>query len=282
MRRVAYYCSFLLLAGTPALAQDAPFTFEASDAATFYDRDSGDGSFSITLSVAENPDNSTFPSDVQGFSMSIAHDSDLVTLVDFEQLGRIADLPTCDFVGCIFEDGLRIGIVTDLMGGVFLSFEEETAVLEVDYATVAGVFVDKTGVVTTEIYWTDEAGTPVLVNTVVVGGEVLSPLAFDDATVTLAPAPSFLRGDRNGDGRVDIADAVSIIRGAFLNGPASPCEDAGDVDDDGTEHGLIDTIALLEWIFFDGAPPHAPGPSQCGLDPTADDLDCATVATPCE
>ncbi|MEE2890265.1 MAG: dockerin type I domain-containing protein [Planctomycetota bacterium] len=84
--------------------------------------------------------------------------------------------------------------------------------------------------------------------------------------------PSFLRGDPNGDGSVDISDAVAILAYLFDSVILS-CVDAADFADSGTVN-ISDAVALVSYLFSGGDSPSFPFP-QCGLDPTDDTLsDC--------
>lgn len=92
-----------------------------------------------------------------------------------------------------------------------------------------------------------------------------------------SPAPPsfvarFIRGDSNGDGAVDIADAVHILLGLFAGLPTD-CDGARDVDDDGALQ-VTDAIVLLDFLFRGGAPPPEPFP-LAGADPTPDALGCS-------
>ena len=78
--------------------------------------------------------------------------------------------------------------------------------------------------------------------------------------------PGFRRGDSNGDGGVDIADAVHILLWRFSGGKAPGCLDAADVNLD-QRHDLSDAVSILQYLFQGGAPPPAPGPDVCGLPP---------------
>ena len=100
--------------------------------------------------------------------------------------------------------------------------------------------------------------------------------------VTVLPPPGavFVRGDVNGNDEITISDAVEILSYQFLDAQPPACLDAADVDDDGEISGLLEATALLNWIFNDGAPP--PPPSECGDDPTSDDLDCAISPASCD
>jgi hypothetical protein len=89
------------------------------------------------------------------------------------------------------------------------------------------------------------------------------------------PAPTtetFRRGDTDGDGSLVISDAISILNYLFTGtGHAPSCEDAADVNDDGVLN-IGDPIFLLGYMFLGSATPPAPGPDNCGEDPTPDTL----------
>jgi hypothetical protein len=91
-------------------------------------------------------------------------------------------------------------------------------------------------------------------------------------------AARFLRGDANGDGRVDISDPVATLLALFLGGPGLQCADAGDANDDGAID-VADAIFGLNALFTGGRPPPEPFP-DCGEDPTADGLGCAGGGCP--
>ena len=82
----------------------------------------------------------------------------------------------------------------------------------------------------------------------------------------------FLRGDVNGDGGLQVADAVFALACLFGNGPAPACEDAADANDDGALN-VGDALKILGHIFRDGGPLPAPF-ERCGLDWTMDALTC--------
>jgi len=87
--------------------------------------------------------------------------------------------------------------------------------------------------------------------------------------------PSFLRGDPNGDGGIDISDVIAILSFLF-DGLQLMCVDSADMADSGTVN-ISDAVALLSYLFSGGDPPVFPFPG-CGLDPTDDALpDCIPV-----
>ncbi|MCZ6795539.1 MAG: lamin tail domain-containing protein [Planctomycetota bacterium] len=98
-------------------------------------------------------------------------------------------------------------------------------------------------------------------------------IATASVEVTFAPPEAaFLRGDVLPDGRLNISDAVAILRVLFLGRPTS-CRDAADADDSGALN-ITDAIFLLRYLFGGGSPPPPPFPVT-GLDPTPDDLNCS-------
>ncbi|MBI4583395.1 MAG: hypothetical protein HY717_05160 [Planctomycetes bacterium] len=118
---------------------------------------------------------------------------------------------------------------------------------------------------------------------VIVAGQDFSPQSSNDFAVIkyALPAPSFpfRRGDANGSGKVNIADAIASIRSLFLGAEPLPCQDAADADDDGAL-GVTDIVFTLTYLFLGGVETPAPGAAACGPDPTPDGLDCAAYPCP--
>ena len=85
---------------------------------------------------------------------------------------------------------------------------------------------------------------------------------------------AFLRGDVNNDGRISLSDSLMLRRYFFTGAREPTCLDAADVNDDGTMN-LSDMVYLPNFAFLGGNPPAAPYPAV-GVDPTDDDLDCAS------
>src|SRR5262245_60638191 len=82
------------------------------------------------------------------------------------------------------------------------------------------------------------------------------------APASLAGTP-FRRGDSNGDGTVDLSDAVHLLDWLFLGGEVPGCLDASDGNGDRT-HDLTDAVYLLGYLFLSGPVPPASGPADCG------------------
>jgi len=82
----------------------------------------------------------------------------------------------------------------------------------------------------------------------------------------------FRRGDCNGDGLLDIADAVAVLDLLFIGDFKARCKDACDFNDDG-KLDISDAIASLAHQFLGDIPPAPPGMKVCGLDPAPDVAD---------
>ena len=113
-----------------------------------------------------------------------------------------------------------------------------------------------------------------------IGGSTRSDGAPDTGALDLGfhwnvADSTFIRGDCNGDGSVNIADAVFVLGSLFPGtgtAPQATCRDGCDGNDDG-EINISDPVVILGAIF--GIPPTPlPAPSSCGTDATADALEC--------
>ncbi len=96
------------------------------------------------------------------------------------------------------------------------------------------------------------------------------------ATVTILSGSlveeDFVRGDANGDERVDLSDAVATLNYLFQGGEKPACLDAADSDDSG-DLQITDAIFHLGVLFLGRGPFPAPH-LECGRDPTRDALGC--------
>lgn len=106
----------------------------------------------------------------------------------------------------------------------------------------------------------------------------ISVLAQDGQGGGFDQGNTYIRSDANMDGRVNITDAITILRhlmGADLSniqGRSPACLDSLDANDDGRVN-LADPIFILNFMYLGGLSPPSPFPSV-GLDPTLDQLGC--------
>jgi PKD repeat protein len=88
---------------------------------------------------------------------------------------------------------------------------------------------------------------------------------------------SFVRGDTNADGSVNIADASFLLNFLFLGGPDPKCMAAADGNADGGAN-IADASFILNFLFLGGR--DIPAPNACGQEPKAEEADCASFP-PC-
>ena len=109
-------------------------------------------------------------------------------------------------------------------------------------------------------------------NSVVKAGLLCAALGLAAAPVAAA---SFVRGDVNQSGKVDLSDTVALLMHLFAGAPVpGDCLDAADVNDSGLVD-VADAVYGLGYLFAHQPPPPAPFPA-CGRDETEDGLGCAS------
>ena len=209
---------------------------------------------------------------LSGFSAAVDYDASLVTALSITDVGAAFEgadffVPSIDNSTGASGGWWTLGVVLSLTGGgVTVPPSPSTPLAVIEYELNAslplGLTVDVTPV--------SGIGFPATDNLLVdPGGTALQPLLIG-GQLTVAGV-SFIRGDRNGDGGIDIADAIGIL-GFLFSGETATCLDALDSNDDGSVN-IADGIYLLDFLFSGGTPPPAPHPNA-GVDPTADTLDC--------
>jgi hypothetical protein len=96
----------------------------------------------------------------------------------------------------------------------------------------------------------------------------------DEASAgSTAPGSRFRRGDCNDDGTVDLSDAVFSLGSLFLGDGDPGCDDACDSNDDGVVD-ISDAINTLGVLFLGNGAIPLPGMTECGVDPTEDEVGC--------
>jgi hypothetical protein len=104
--------------------------------------------------------------------------------------------------------------------------------------------------------------------------DLLRAMLYDRLPPVLPPVVFFRRGDANGDGGVDMADAIFTLDFLFLGGAAPGCEKAADANDDGSVN-VSDPTATLAHLFMGDEPPSFTF-GAIAPDWTPDDLTCAS------
>jgi PKD repeat protein len=120
--------------------------------------------------------------------------------------------------------------------------------------------------------WIRESG-QIVDKVVLTTDAAFTPSGAGPAQSQLVPiTQSFVRGDANGDGAIDLSDGLAILFFLFAGGSALECEDHGDADDNGSL-AVTDALRILNYLFRGGPAPLAPFPAA-GRDGTADQYEC--------
>jgi lamin tail-like protein len=99
-----------------------------------------------------------------------------------------------------------------------------------------------------------------------------TPGSSNSAPAQAVAQAEFLRGDANGDGRVNVNDMIVTLKVLFQSEPPPPCEDRLDADDSGVVD-LTDPLSIGAALFRNGPTIPSPFPTT-GPDPTLDEVPC--------
>lgn len=103
-------------------------------------------------------------------------------------------------------------------------------------------------------------------------GSFFQPTDASNGVGVSVPSRSFLRSDCDGNGLLNLADAVFALDYMTLGGDEPPCLDGCDVNDNGMLN-IADPIHALQYMFLGGPPPASPFP-DCGTDTSLDAVSC--------
>ncbi len=217
---------------------------------------------------------------VQGWSLGVRHDPAMVELLDATTDGtdtiRAKNGAEPDFNEFRFvpsdppnaTEGFTHGVVLDFMAVLTLSPRNGFLDCVAKYRLVGQPACPEPLV--TELVPAGDLGDPVVRLVMVVGGESLEPCEVGRGRLQIVCGVPFVRGDSNGDRRMDIADGVFIFQYLFRGGAAPSPFDAADVNDDGVVDSS-DGIYVINYQFRDGPPPPPPFP-ESGIDVTEDGI----------
>jgi len=254
---------------TPAFSLSAPLQEGSFSPA------SGSGSFSVLMELVEESSNPGFPSDTQGFSVGLGHDSSLLEATGGGPGPALSALNSGsgpDFFDTnIFTDGVTFGCVFSFTNPAIntLSFDTAQAIVEASYQTVPSAFVGQTEPVSTSLQANSNLGSPPVEQVIVVNSQSQN-LFVAGCQIVLSPGGGFDRGDCNDDGSFDIADGVSLLSFLFLSGSVSCLNACDNNDDEGVD--IADAVSALAALFTGGPAP--PGNGTCGPDSTPGSLSC--------
>jgi hypothetical protein len=229
--------------------------------------------------------------DIQGWSYGVLHDVTVLTILSttiegtdvdeiyddpgpFFGFGDPTDVVTCETNQASCPNpkpggGFISAIVLSLRKPVELPPGKRNSILRANYEPTGKI------VLKTVLQFTDrlavKGSPPVGINITVAGNSGLPEKVIDGLIFHAPGAAMFRRGDADGNRRLDLLDAVLLIRIRAGSTPGRiACDDAEDANDDGLLT-LSDGIFVLNYLFLGG--PALAG-AECGEDGTADGLGC--------
>ncbi|MEM7168221.1 MAG: hypothetical protein AAF581_22430 [Planctomycetota bacterium] len=244
--------------------------FTAGDATVTFGSSNIPGTVNVTM---ENLNDA-----VQGYSFGLTHDEAKLTITDINMTGTVGETsnggagpdffaPTLAPIG---GGGATLGVVISL-SPPFEDIPTGTAQSIANFVYEAGPSANNGD--TVAIDFSGTLGDPAVALVAVVDGNTVDP-GTTGGTVTLEESMmvtrSFVRGDANADGTVNIADGVWIINFLWLQGPASPCEEAGNANGQGNVD-TSDAMYIFMWRLLDG-------PAPTGAFPNCESIDIALCA----
>jgi hypothetical protein len=226
---------------------------------------------------------------VGAYSFSLDFDEDVLEATEVEVAWRKPDGSDYGFKvfrtnnererpgnGGVDEGWVLGAAVFDLQAPVTLPANTDNLLIRLHFGVRPG---SAAGV--TEIRFLDGAqlrGSPPTRNVISAFGKSYPPdlgssYVFINGFVNVLPDGTlFIRGDSNGDGAVDVADARRTLGYLFQGGERPACDDAADANDDGAIN-VTDPVAVLRSLFLGTGPLPAPH-GAAGEDPTPDGLGC--------
>ncbi len=267
----------VITSGATVILSPTGFMLTAVDQTVGFPPGTGAASFETSITLEEDPGNSGYPSDTQGFSFGVSHDPSILTVVGgggAEIIENLNNGTGADFLDIsLFSDGFTCGCVYSFLGTATIQFATTTELVTASYETVPAALIGETADVTTVLSISNSLGSPPVQLVVVVNSGAQGAVGIDGSILLTPQVGGFVRGDTNGDSLINLADAITLLDALFLGGVLN-CLDAADTNDDELSN-IADGVFLLTYLFSGGPPPPPPFGGPCGADPAGTALDCA-------
>jgi hypothetical protein len=212
---------------------------------------------------------------VQAYSMSVAHDPEVLELLGATEHGSDARHFFADnFTRTeLAREGTGVGFVSyvilSFMPGQSLPATGDFSLVRALYRILDPEAPPTRGsagpiVVDSRIELRDGlrgSGQPVN-NRATYQGNTVDPCREPlDLEIAFSGSTPFFRGDANYDHAFDVSDPVTILRAQFYGDARNRCDDAADANDNG-RHEVSHAAYAFHYLFGGGPPPHAGDPDD--------------------
>ena len=176
--------------------------------------------------------------------------------------------------------GFFSAVVLDLSGGAVMA-AKDNSIYKINYKLLRDVGEDGTILRLADAEIGAQGALSSVVISICDNGRLLAPRFLTHGLIRRAPAgvhTFFRRGDCNGDGVVDLSDAVCVLNWLFAGDGRPGCVAATNANGDDTGN-ITDAAYLLNHLFAGGPAPVAPF-LECGPGtlPADQELGCANPA----
>ncbi len=215
---------------------------------------------------------------IQGVQMAISYHCDLNVTALVDITGTALETIGAEFVDSNFDNDPTDGDGCELVVGILLDalppFDGQTipassdlvaigtVAMQISDSAVPGVALDVEFPETV-----DGTGAVDIENIVVIDFNSIEVINRTGTAVQVVDATSFVRGDADTNGVIDLADCLALLSHVF-SGVTPSCVAASDSDAD-LDLDLDDFFALASYLFLSAPPLPAPS-TGCGVDLDAD------------
>ena len=219
----------------------------------------------------------------QGFQTAVTYDNTVLTLIDMDTTGLDLEAllapETVEFFLTTFDSNVALNTGWGAVAAIFdsstpfngqiLPVGTQQSIINYRFTSVNNALLIGTS---TPVNLTNGFGpAPGIENLITVNSSSVHP-SLISGQINFVDMPTFIRGDTNSDGLINVADGIFLVQYLFINGTLPFCFDAADANDD-SGLDVSDFIYLIFYQFMDGPSPQAPFPG-CGIDTTEDGLFC--------